>query len=397
MSVTPTTGIETISVDLATASAIESAEARAWADLYAAAPADFAQQAGVGTREVAGALVLSWAATGRRYFSRTIGLGVTQPATPEAIDEIIAGWEQAGIDMFLLQSLPHCQPAQYDQWLQDRGLTRFDRQDRIVRDGTPLQGDPPGSSDRELSVERVTAATAEEWSQFLSGIYRLDTGPWLPQLVDRPGWYQYLAREVLVPRARGRRGGRRTRHVHRTGRDRLAGHGRTRPRHHHTHPRPCHPRLRARRRGLRADHPRRSHARRPPVHHRHRGSLRDDGHARLPVPPGAWVQAALYPHALRAGAVMHASIWRFAGDPDDLLRRYDALLADIPTANMRLHLCLRTTDGISVIDTCPSRDVYQAFITGPFRELLQRHGLPDPVALEDHPVHAAFIEGRVAG
>jgi hypothetical protein len=195
MPVTPTIGIETIPVDLATASAIESAEARAWADLYAAAPIEFAGQAGIGSREVAGALVLSWAATGRRYFSRTIGLGVTQPATPEAIDEIIAGWEQAGIEMFLVQSLPHCQPDQYDQWLQDRGLTSFDRQDRLVRDSTPLNDDPPGSSDRKLTVARVTAETAQEWSEFLSGIYRLDTGQWLPGLVDRPGWYQYVARE----------------------------------------------------------------------------------------------------------------------------------------------------------------------------------------------------------
>jgi hypothetical protein len=31
---------------------------------------------------------------------------------------------------------------------------------------------------------------------------------------------------------------------------------------------------------------------------------------------------------------MHASIWRFGGDPDDLLRRYDAMVAEIPWSNM---------------------------------------------------------------
>jgi hypothetical protein len=93
---------------------------------------------------------------------------------------------------------------------------------------------------------------------------------------------------------------------------------------------------------------------------------------------------------------MHASIWKFAGDPNDLLRRYDAMLADIPTANMRLHLCLRAPDGIIMIDTCPSQDVYEAFAAGPFPALRQRHGVPDPVALEDHPVHRAFVDGRTA-
>ena len=48
---------------------------------------------------------------------------------------------------------------------------------------------------------------------------------------------------------------------------------------------------------------------------------------------------------------MHASISTFRGDPDDLLARYDAMIADIPAASMRLHLCLRSDDGIVVVDT----------------------------------------------
>ena len=87
---------------------------------------------------------------------------------------------------------------------------------------------------------------------------------------------------------------------------------------------------------------------------------------------------------------MHASICTFRGDPDDLLARYDAMVADIPPASMRLHLCLRSDDGIVVVDTCPSREAFDAFFNdGPFRSLLDRHGLPEP-EIEDHPVHAAI-------
>lgn len=92
---------------------------------------------------------------------------------------------------------------------------------------------------------------------------------------------------------------------------------------------------------------------------------------------------------------MHASIWRFAGDPDDLLRRYDAMIAEIPASNLRLHLCLQAPNGITIIDTCPSHDAYEAFAAGPFPELRRRHGLPDPIALEDQAVHLAFIDGHV--
>lgn len=91
---------------------------------------------------------------------------------------------------------------------------------------------------------------------------------------------------------------------------------------------------------------------------------------------------------------MHTSIWRFAGDPDDLVRRYDGMVAEIPRANMQLHLCLRAADGIVLVDTCPSREVFEAFAAGDaFRGLRERHGLPDPARLEDFPVHAVFVDG----
>jgi hypothetical protein len=52
-----TSVIDTSPVDLSAAIAIEGAEARAWTDLYAAAPADWAEAVGLDTRTVAGALV----------------------------------------------------------------------------------------------------------------------------------------------------------------------------------------------------------------------------------------------------------------------------------------------------------------------------------------------------
>src|SRR5437588_11521710 len=121
-----------------TAAAIEAAEARAWADLYAAAPADWSAAAGLGAQELGGAFVVRWAATGRRYFSRTIGLGVFEPANRSAIDEILDGYDRAGITMFLLQSLPHCRPAEYENWLREFGLDPFDAHHRVSRAGAPL-------------------------------------------------------------------------------------------------------------------------------------------------------------------------------------------------------------------------------------------------------------------
>jgi hypothetical protein len=91
---------------------------------------------------------------------------------------------------------------------------------------------------------------------------------------------------------------------------------------------------------------------------------------------------------------MHASISHFPGDADDLQARYDAMLADVPTESLQLHLCLRAPDGLTVVDTCPSEQDFQAFHQGEaFRSLRARHGMPDPDRVEDFPVHAAFAGG----
>src|SRR5439155_15307042 len=155
--------MDTVPIDPVAASEIEAAEARAWTDLYGAAPAEFAIAAGLGTSDVDGALVLRWAASGRRYFSRTIGVGVFMPATIEAVDEILDAYERAAISMFLLQSLPQCRPAEYEGWLRERGLEPFDAQDRIVRGAEPLVPPLRDLDGREFVVERVDSASADEW------------------------------------------------------------------------------------------------------------------------------------------------------------------------------------------------------------------------------------------
>ena len=109
-------------------------------------------------------------------------LGLEEPLTPALLDEIIRGYEDAGIAVFLLQSLPHCRPAGYDALLRERGLEPFDAQDRVVRGGGLLESAPDGG----FCVERVDVATQDEWAEFIQRVYRLDTGRWLQALVGRP-------------------------------------------------------------------------------------------------------------------------------------------------------------------------------------------------------------------
>jgi hypothetical protein len=52
-------------------------------------------------------------------------------------------------------------------------------------------------------------------------------------------------------------------------------------------------------------------------------------------------------------------------------------------------------DGIVLVDTCPTKEVFESFAHGDdFRALRERHGFPEPSKLEDFPVHRAFIDGH---
>jgi hypothetical protein len=88
---------------------------------------------------------------------------------------------------------------------------------------------------------------------------------------------------------------------------------------------------------------------------------------------------------------VHGSIWRFHGPPHELTGRYDALVAQIASASLRLHACLRRPNGLLVFDTCPSLDAFEA--SEPMlRSAMAAVGLPEPT-VEHHPVHAAFAHG----
>ena len=89
---------------------------------------------------------------------------------------------------------------------------------------------------------------------------------------------------------------------------------------------------------------------------------------------------------------MHCSLWRFEGDPEDLERRYLAMLAEIPESNHTLHAAARTPTGLLIFDTCPSEQVFRDFVAGRVRELLEQHGLT-PAGVDDYPVTAAYAQG----
>ncbi|MDN4643717.1 hypothetical protein [Arthrobacter sp. PsM3] len=94
---------------------------------------------------------------------------------------------------------------------------------------------------------------------------------------------------------------------------------------------------------------------------------------------------------------MYLGMYSFRGDPAELLAAHDRLLAMLPAGQLELHLCVQTPEGIIVLDSCPSREVFDRFSSGlEFRGLVAAAGLPEPEARGLGEVRGYVLPGGVA-
>jgi hypothetical protein len=90
---------------------------------------------------------------------------------------------------------------------------------------------------------------------------------------------------------------------------------------------------------------------------------------------------------------MHLGIYRFRGNPDELLAAYDRLMAGVGDDAIHLHACAVEPNGITLYDACPTREAFERFSTSAeFRAGIAAVGLPEP-EIEDYPLHAARARG----
>jgi len=86
---------------------------------------------------------------------------------------------------------------------------------------------------------------------------------------------------------------------------------------------------------------------------------------------------------------MYLGTYDFDGDPEDLVARYDQLIGQFPPDLVTLNVCVRRTDGITVIDTCPSEGDFRSFsASAEFAAGLAAVGLPTPRVEARGDVHA---------
>ena len=93
---------------------------------------------------------------------------------------------------------------------------------------------------------------------------------------------------------------------------------------------------------------------------------------------------------------MYLGLYRYDGDPDELMEAYDRLMEQMPPDALLFHACVRTASGIVVIDACPDEVTFDGFSTSEqVLAAMEQAGLPRPEVTKLGPVHAAVVRDGV--
>ncbi|HMG33254.1 MAG TPA: GNAT family N-acetyltransferase [Blastocatellia bacterium] len=166
-------------------------EARAWTDWFAAIPPEFRSEFGFGVRTVADATLLMAPQIPLTLFNRTVGLGMTLPATADDLDAAVKVFVDAGCSPFALAWGPYSEPAALAPHLDAMFPTPAQRPSwaKMVRGTVPPSA--PASDlrivpvDRSLVGQTDRAIACAQGAPFLAGI--------LAPLFWRPRWHLYAA------------------------------------------------------------------------------------------------------------------------------------------------------------------------------------------------------------
>ena len=175
---------------------VEFGEADAYEDLFRHAPPDL----GLSVMRSGGAVLLIAPSLPIILFNRVIGLGLREPATEAALDEILAHYRAAGSATFAVQLSPSAAPSDLPAWLHARGLSMRDNWAKVYRAA------PPDVVIRtDLRIERIGQAHAAAFAEVSCTAFGMPAvmQPWLAEGVGQPGWAHYLAFDGETPVAGG--------------------------------------------------------------------------------------------------------------------------------------------------------------------------------------------------
>jgi hypothetical protein len=89
---------------------------------------------------------------------------------------------------------------------------------------------------------------------------------------------------------------------------------------------------------------------------------------------------------------MFAGAYTFKGDVEQLKAAHTKMIEILGADGLFLHVAIAGDDSLTVIDSCPSRAVFEQFSQGDFfKGLCEKVGLPEPSVELLGEVHSAVL------
>lgn len=176
---------------------IASCEINAWLDMYKAAGKDISDKFGIKVFTIGAACVSIVKNIDILAYNRVIGLGLTESATEQILDEIISKYKEADIKRFFIQIHPEASPSELKQWFQKRNIHHYNNWVKHYR-GV----ENPPASDTELDIREVQYnAEAEQFGYIITKSFEWpeELKYWFAKLTGRKGWKTYMAFEGPTP------------------------------------------------------------------------------------------------------------------------------------------------------------------------------------------------------
>jgi GNAT superfamily N-acetyltransferase len=177
-------------------------ERSALEDVYRAAPPEVARQLGLQPFSHGGAFVGLAASlpASAIVVNRTIGLGVTMPATRDQVEEIVGAHAAAGVTRYFVHRHPQSAPPELDAWLQGAGLVPARGWQKFERPLDPVEPVRSG-----LEIRHVGREHGEDFARIACAAFDMgeEAVPWLAELPGRSGWHVFMSFEDGEPAGTG--------------------------------------------------------------------------------------------------------------------------------------------------------------------------------------------------
>jgi hypothetical protein len=170
----------------------EQIENSAWTDAMLRVPAVKREQWDLMLQRIGGATVYAFmrGEPPSPRLNRITGLGSSQPAAQDELDEALSLLNRAEVKRFIVQLLPAAEDSDLPRWLDARGLAPAWREVKLWRNSAP-----PPDFDTDLRIEVIGRDSAKAFAELVTQVGGAPPAfaPILESIVGQPGWTHYMA------------------------------------------------------------------------------------------------------------------------------------------------------------------------------------------------------------